>query len=368
MEPHYPAADWWTDFAQNERLCKTIAEHFGWEYITIPLETGTNTEKHPHKKSSYGLQKHPPKKSPLEPVPCFSREDLGVRNSGVRNLGSALQAAPSNPTQKVYFINTGREWVSLPHMSYGGAVTGGEDMKRLFSGLKGKPARWQVRTDRAMSEHYRNEKVTSWLPLMQDEESQLQRLPSGVRRKVKKAQKNGVVVKEGGTKLLNDFYRVYTCNLHRLGAPALSEKFVRALLSKYPDDNQHHSRLFVAYDGNRAVGAALLLGAGSSFENLLFGSLQKYNRYYTTYLLHWEMIKYAISKGAKVYSFGRSSRGSGVHRYKQQWGTHDLPLFWSYSHPVRKSIKDLKFLATFWRMLPYPLAKAIGPWFAGKVY
>ena len=308
MEPQTRAEDWHQSLAQNERLCKTIAEHFGWMYRVIPVEK-----------------------------------------------------------QNLCIINPGRCWVSLQHISYGG-VSGDVDINELLTinGLSG--GRWQVRGPQPFSSYYRNDKVSSYLMLAPEVKRQMKILSSGVRRKIHKAQRSAIHVSRGGEELLENFYSVYTRNMHRLGAPALSKDFIRSILRNYHDGYEHTARLFVAWSDRKPIGAALLLGADRSYENLLFGSLRKYNRYYTTYLLHWEMIQYAIKQQGTVYSFGRSTKNSGVHRYKQQWGTKELPIFQSYSHPAKNSIKDLKFLASLWRLLPYPVAKAIGPWFAWRIY
>ncbi|MDZ7775737.1 MAG: peptidoglycan bridge formation glycyltransferase FemA/FemB family protein [Bacteroidales bacterium] len=149
---------------------------------------------------------------------------------------------------------------------------------------------------------------------------------------------------------------------------ALPKKFILSLLNDYDDGNKCRARLFVVYNKKKAIGASLLLGANNSDENLLFASLSEYNRMYTSYLLHWAMISYSIKKNANVYSFGRSTKDSGVHIYKKQWNTIELPVYWSYSHPLKKSIRDMKYLAGLYRMIPFSIAKKIGPWFAGRIY
>ncbi|MDZ7742778.1 MAG: peptidoglycan bridge formation glycyltransferase FemA/FemB family protein [Bacteroidota bacterium] len=137
------------------------------------------------------------------------------------------------------------------------------------------------------------------------------------------------------------------------------------MLKAYPEKN---ARFFVARIQEKAVGASLLLGYKSYWENIYFATMQKFNPLYPSYLLNWNMIKYAMEQQAEIYSFGRSSFSSGTHQYKKQWGCQDLPLYWSHSHPPGKNIRSFGFLAELWRQLPYGLCKRIGPGLAERVY
>jgi hypothetical protein len=80
------------------------------------------------------------------------------------------------------------------------------------------------------------------------------------------------------------------------------------------------------------------------------------------------MIQYAIERKGTTFSFGRSSPGSGVHKYKQQWGGTDIPLVWNYSHRQSRNIRSFEFLPKLWKLMPFPLAKLLGPLIAGRFY
>ena len=104
------------------------------------------------------------------------------------------------------------------------------------------------------------------------------------------------------------------------------------------------------------------------YEASWVSTLQENNRLYTSYGLYWEMIRYAAEHSGLHFSFGRSTSGSGVHRFKQQWGGVDMPLFWNYSHPQKQDVRKLTFLPRLWKLLPYRVAKMIGPVVAGRFY
>ena len=297
----------WNDFAGNVKLCQTIAGYFGWNTKQIPTK------------------------------------------------GGVLQ-----------FIHTGKEWVSLPHLSYGG-ITGVENLHNLLNNHPIKDSRWQIRYISPLSPYYRKDKILSYIELT-DEKGLWKHLPQNLRRKIRKSYKNDLITKQGSTELIHDFYDVYSRNMHRLGSPALPKDFLEHLTNQYHDGKQNHARIFVTYHSNKAVGASLLLISKGSAENMLFGSLHHYNHLYTTYMLHWEMMMYAVKNNVMTYSFGRSTKDSGVHHYKKQWNTKEIQLYWSYSHPLKKRIKDISFLAKAWKLIPYPIARITGPVFARMLY
>lgn len=298
---------WWNDFAGNEKLCHTISDYFGWKIRKIETKGGV-----------------------------------------------------------FQFIHTGKEWISLPHLSYGGIINA-ENFSDLLNELKLENSRWQIRYILPLSPYYRNDKVLSYLPLS-NEPNLWKSFSKNLRRKIRKSYKNGLITKHGGTELINEFYNVYTRNMHRLGSPALSKGFIKHLVQYYHDGLQNHAKIFIAYLNSKAIGAALLLISKNSAENILLGSLSEYNQYYTTYMLHWKMMTYALQNNVVIYSFGRSTKNSGVHHYKKQWNTEEIQLYWSYSHPLKKSIKDMSFLSQIWKLVPYRIARFLGPFFAKKLY
>ena len=80
------------------------------------------------------------------------------------------------------------------------------------------------------------------------------------------------------------------------------------------------------------------------------------------------MIKFAIENKAKIYSFGRSSHNSSVLKFKKQWETQDIPLYWSFSEKRKHNIRKIRILKILWRRLSLKIANLIGPFFAKKIY
>jgi predicted N-acyltransferase len=223
---------------------------------------------------------------------------------------------------------------------------------------------WEIRSFIRLSEHVYAHKSLSVLALEGNIEAQEKIFSSNLRRKIRKAEKNGISIRMGRQELTDDFYSVYSRNCHRLGTPVLKKDFYAGMLKAYP---QNQARFFIAYYREKPIGAALLLGYQDVFENIFFATHQKYNHLYPSYLLNQAMIAYAIKYKANTYSFGRSSIGSGTHQYKQQWGVTDIPIYWNLSQS-HKNIREFAFLRKLWQALPYRLSLIIGPAIAGRLY
>jgi hypothetical protein len=80
------------------------------------------------------------------------------------------------------------------------------------------------------------------------------------------------------------------------------------------------------------------------------------------------MMEHAINNKLDIYSFGRSTNGSGTHRFKKQWGSFDKQLFWNFSLPKKVNIRKMRLASEVWKRLPYLITDWLGPVIAGRVY
>ena len=263
------------------------------------------------------------------------------------------------------------KFISIPHFSYGCVFCedAQENNNKLIEQLS--PVlnnysikKYELRSFCKLSENVNTDKVLSFTKL-NDHKKIFSGFKSNVRRKIRKSVKNGLMIKQGKTELLKDFYKVLCKNSHRLGAPILPISFFRNLLTDYKYGD---SLIFVTYLNDKPIGSSFLLSYNGYFENTWFATLKKYNHLYTSYLLHWSMIKYACNNSGEIYSFGRSSKDSGVYNYKKQWGTSDKQLYWNYSHLKKFNIRKQKWIKEIWKLIPLPVARWIGPYFAKRIY
>jgi serine/alanine adding enzyme len=287
-------------------------------------------------------------------------------------------------------VNTGNAWVSLPHYSYGGLLIKntedfqlkGDLLDRLIQKLeieqtKGGFYYYDVERDIELSinkqiffffrslNFYGSDKfnssikVTSIYKIPPTYNELNSSLSSNLRRKIKRAEGHGLTVKYGKEELINDFYEVYSNNIHELNSLNYKKSFFEDILIS---SNYSNPIFFVAYFNGIAVGSSLLISYMGFHENAFFATLKKYRRMYISDFLHWKMISYSISKGTSdlsnaVYSFGRSSKNSSVHNYKRHWPVTDLQIY-CYDNLNKRGYTN--FLLPIWKLLPSLVKRKLG--------
>ena len=258
----------------------------------------------------------------------------------------------------------GQKIVMLPQFSYGPTIDS-DIAEDLLQALKkqGFVCEWRLSTK--ISAFTFSDKATTFLPLEANTDLQFQQFSSNLRRKIRKCASNNIKFISGKSELITDFYEVYSHNMHRLGSPAQPLSWFLALIEKYCNGE---ARIWCAYLEQKPVGAAFMLEYQGFYEACWVSTLVRYNKLYISYGLYWEMIRYAIEGKGAQFSFGRSTIDSGVHKFKQQWGGHDLQLYWNYSHPQGTNIRKFQFLVNLWKLLPYRVAKHLGPVVSGWFY
>ena len=151
----------------------------------------------------------------------------------------------------------------------------------------------------------------------------------------------------------------------RLGSPSLSKKFFLNLIEYYKFGEV---KVFLVYKNQEIIGGAIALSYNDFMEDCWLSTSSKYNHLYTSVLLYWEMIKDAIENNKKIFSFGRSTKGSSLLKFKGQWNPVEKQLYFSYSEKQKISLKKMTFLTKLWKLLPLRAANIIGPKIADKLY
>ena len=252
----------------------------------------------------------------------------------------------------------------LPHFSYGPLVSS-EIASTVIHELREKGFSCEWRLFDSVSNHTYTDKITTILSLCTDSSTQFNSFSSNMKRKIRKSSANGITIKVGKAEFIDTFFDIYSRNMHRLGSPALPLKWFKSLISMYRNGE---ALIWCAYLDNKAIGTAFMLSYQGFYEACWVSTVQKHNRLYTSYSLYWSMIEYVVEQKASNFSFGRSTCDSGVHKFKQQWGGIDIPLVWNYSHAQSRNIRTISFLPSLWRLIPYPIAKLIGPLISGRFY
>jgi len=260
--------------------------------------------------------------------------------------------------------------VSMPFLNYGGPLGSDDAVRALTAHAVGVArerrvdllelrSREPLPLDLAVS----HRKITCLLDLPPgDAEGAWQRLNSNVRRKVRRAQKEGISV-SFGLDQVSAFYDVFSRHMRDLGTPTLPRRLFETLAERFPDDVWFGC----AYYQGRPVAAGCGFQWAGEFEMTWVSALQEYHRIYANMLLYWAFIERAANLSLGVFNFGRCTPGGGTHQFKQQWGSRDVPLLW-YQHvagardatpsPHERAFAWGPFV---WKRLPLAVANALGP-------
>lgn len=273
----------------------------------------------------------------------------------------------------------GSAWISTPYLNGGGVLSSSEEAKELllqkalelFSNSKTNYIELRHRSNIFQSSKLqtRSHKVVSILSLPNDSKSLFDSFPSKLRSQIRKPQKMGMTAKaytknEINLKALENFYYVFSTHMRDLGTPVYPKIFFDKIIQSF----RQECSLFTVSDQNRLVSAAITISHRGICEIPWASSLKNAHRSSPNMLLYWKALETAVEQGHSEFDFGRSTTDSGQHRFKQQWGTRDLPLTWHYSigegqiPDINPKSAKFSFLVQCWQQLPLPIANTVGPW------
>ena len=84
-------------------------------------------------------------------------------------------------------------------------------------------------------------------------------------------------------------------------------------------------------------------------------------------LMYWNLLERAIQRGQESFDFGRSTPGTSVCKFKEQWGAKPEPAEWQYytragnSNDMRPDNPRYERLIRVWKRLPVWLTRWVGP-------
>jgi serine/alanine adding enzyme len=250
------------------------------------------------------------------------------------------------------------KFISVPIFPSAGIFINKPNNKlNIYNKLINQLGDYEIRDIIKFSKYIYDKKIICYLPLKESEDLQWNILKASVRNQIRKAHKNGLYVKYGGKELLDDFYKIYSFNMHRLGSPVIDKKFFISLIDNYKNGM---TKIFLSYYGDTPVGGSFVLSYFNLLEVGWASIIKDYNKLKPNMVLYWEMIKFAIENEMKYFSFGRATKGSGSHKFKLQWGVIELPIFFNYAK-YTFDIRRLKILNFIWSKLPLGLANKLGP-------
>jgi FemAB-related protein (PEP-CTERM system-associated) len=262
----------------------------------------------------------------------------------------------------------GRTLVSLPFLDEGGLCADGEVARAaLWAAALAAAGRQRAaaielrqRPPSGLPLAPLGSKVSVMLELAGDPDAMWRRLDPKVRNQVRKATGSGLAPSWCGVEGLDEFYEVFAQNMRDLGSPVHGRRFFAAVLEEFAGT----ARLLIVRDGTRPVAAGVCMVFRDTVLVPWASSLRQWRSRCPNNLLYWEVIRSACEKGLRWLDFGRSSPGSGTHRFKMQWGGVEQRLHWETSD--RSSLVDpasptSRLLTRAWARLPVALTRLLGP-------
>ncbi len=303
------------------------------------------------------------------------QEGLGqriVHLCAVDDAGAVGAALPLAVIRSPLF---GRFAVSLPVSDHAGLVHDDEEARdalldALPSVLEKEGIDWIELRHFAdslpeLSLPFSEHKITLELTLPSSSDELWSSLKAKVRNLVRKGEKADLVYRQEGAEFLDTFYRIYARNLRDLGTPCYPRAFFAALLHRFPQAARIH--LATLGEGGPVTAVGLTLRDGARQQIPFAASLSEYRRHSPNMFLYWKMLDDAIGGGSEVFDFGRSTRDSGTHRFKRQWGAVERPLRWHYVLAPGKRMPELRvdspkyqLAERVWKHLPVAVATAVG--------
>lgn len=266
----------------------------------------------------------------------------------------------------------GHRLLSMPYFNYGGALGATPEIERALMDHAG-----TVASDRGASSvefrdmipredtwPCRDEKILMILDLPETPEDLSKALGSKRRSQIRRAGKEEPKLLRGSGELLDDFYKVFAITMRDLGTPVYSIKFFREMIRAFPDNIE----LFVIHLNDEPVSAGFLVTHDGLMQIPWAGTLRKVNRLSMNMYLYWKVIESAIESGCRQFDFGRTTKGSGTHKFKAQWGAQPHQMHWHYwlapgveQPKLNPDNPKYQRVISAWQKLPVPLTKIIGP-------
>ena len=286
-------------------------------------------------------------------------------------MGEPPRLAAVLPMVRVRSLLFGHYLVSMPYVNYGGPLGEPDAVRALVSEAAEMARHEQVRLLELRSRAAldidvppSHRKITVLLDLPDDSASLWKQLAAKVRSQIRRPQKDGVDVRFGADQVV-PFYRVFARHMRDLGTPVQPLGFFEALAARFGDDFW----VACAYHGGQPIACGAGFRWADEFEITWASALREHKQLAANMLVYWALMERAIETGARVFNFGRCTPGGGTHRFKQQWGGRDVPLWWYGSSGAAgaaaraPSPDDRRYaLATrVWQRLPHRITTALGP-------
>ena len=262
--------------------------------------------------------------------------------------------------------------VSLPFFNYGGLLADTPEIAQLLLTKAEEIARMigadhvELRQGDLYDMPWRQAcaRVSMIVPLPGTPEEYSKSLGGRLRNKIRHAQKHGFECRWGGIELVEKFYDVFAANMHYLGTPVYPVEWFQNVLRL----TGKHTRILLLLDAGKAIAGSVITTYRDFVELPWIASVPESRSQYSTVLLYWLALEWAIQNGFKQVDLGRCVPGGGTYQFKRQWKCEEKPLHWYYWIAQGEKMPQLRpdnpryrFAINVWKKLPLELTKWLGP-------
>jgi FemAB-related protein (PEP-CTERM system-associated) len=282
------------------------------------------------------------------------------------------------PLVSIKSLLFGRFIVSLPFFNYGGICADSPEIERSLLAeaieIAGKERAGHIEFRHVMSRDLglptKESKVAMVLDLPPASEDLWRGFKAKLRSQIKRAERAGMEVRVGGMEAVDDFYKVFSRNMSDLGTPVYSKAFFINILQTLAETTW----IITIFYQKEPVASGFLVGFKGKVEIPWASSLRKYNPLAPNMLLYWYALKLGCERGYQQFDFGRSTPHSATYKFKEQWGTRPVQLYWQYWLSNGQPLQDISpgnpkygLAIKVWKCLPLSLTRLIGPLVVKKI-
>lgn len=273
----------------------------------------------------------------------------------------------------LFFIKSkffGNYLVSTPFGIYGGIVYKDEKAKKILKDHAVKIGN-DLNVDYIQFKNVNRENidgfeirdlfVTSVLDLHNDYDTVVSSFSKNKKSTINKSQKRNLEMCWECS--IEDFYSIYSRNMHKLGTPQHSIELFYNLKEFFPKT----CKILGSTLDKKTIYAGVFLIFKDKILDSWSSAIREYRKYYCTDFAINNIIKWCFKNNIKKFDFGRSIKNSSNLEFKLRWKANTFPLFYSYKMnnnrlvPLDDYSNSKTRYVKLWRKMPFFVTKKIGP-------
>jgi FemAB-related protein (PEP-CTERM system-associated) len=195
-----------------------------------------------------------------------------------------------------------------------------------------------------------------------DHEVNLKAIPRKQRAMVRKGIDKQL---KASIEIVETFYPLYLDNVHRHGTPGVPMQFFRSMAQAFGKDCEI---MVIRSESGKAVSGVLTLYWKNEVFPFYAGDTPAARDLAANDFKYWAVMRRGVERGAEVFNYGRSKKGTGSYSFKRNWGFEPTELSYNYWMKSGGDIPNhnpsnpkYKILINSWRKLPRRIVSIAGP-------